>query len=236
MRTAVLRGRGGARHRRPGQPGRTRRGLEPCRLGDGRQRLRRVRPSLRRPRRQRPLEGHRRADAARPAAARRAHDRSRHAAPAHLEEPEDRAGCQARRGTALRPGGHRRGPVQADDPGAGGRDPDRDAGRVDGRRAGRPGRDRGHRRGGDHGTAAQPDRRGPVHPAAVRRDAADDGRGQGRRVRRQRPAEPGRAGRRPTRRGPTWRRPSRWRPRRARLRTCPRSCSSPTATRRRATR
>ena len=35
-----------------------------------------------------------------------------------------------------------------------------------------------------------------VHPAGVRRDAADDGRGQGRRVRRQRPAERGRAGRR----------------------------------------
>ena len=192
MRAALLRGRGGAGDRAPGQPGGPRRGLGSCRLGDGRQRLRRLRPALRRPRRQRPLQGHRRADAARPAAARRPRDRSRRAAPAHLEERADRAGRQARRGTALRPRRHRRGPVPADDPGTGRRHPDRNAGRVDGRRAGRPGRDRGHRRGRDVGKAAQPDRRGPVHPAGVRRDAADDGGGPGRRVRRQRPAERGR--------------------------------------------
>ena len=198
---------------------RPRRGLEPCRLGDGRQRLRRVRPALRRPRRQRPLQGHRRADAARPAAARRAHDRSRPRCSLRTWKNGEIA-QDAKLGEELLFGleRHRRGPVPADDPGTGGRDPDRDAGRVDGRRAGRPGRDRGHRRGCDDGTAAQPDRRGPVHPAAVRRDAADDGRGQGRRVRvngQQSEAGPAAGARsRPRRCWPAWPRcpPPRWPP------------------------
>ena len=181
LRTARLRGRGGAGHRPPRPPG------QPCgRLGargldHRRERFRRARPAVRRPRRQRAVQGGRRLHPARPAADRRARRRPGHGPAAHLGQRGTGPGRLDGQGHAVRLRRDRRRPVPADHPGAGRRHPDRHARRLDRGQPRRRGGGRGHR-GGEpweqsSGGTAQPHRRGGLPPRPARRHAPGRRRG-----------------------------------------------------------
>ena len=102
-------------------------------LGHRRQRRRRLRPAVRRPRLEPPLQGRRRVHPARAPAARRPPTSTRRPPAAHLGQRRTGAGRHHRRpAVPLRRAG--RGPVPADHAGARGRHPHRHAGRAIGGR------------------------------------------------------------------------------------------------------
>ena len=171
LRTAGLRGRGGAGHRAPRPPGQPGGRLGSRGLDHGRERLRRLRPALRRPGLQRAVQGDRRLHPARPAADRRPRRGPGHGPPPHLGQRGPGPGRLAGAGHAVRLRRHRRRPVPAGHPGTRRRDPHRHAHRLDRGEPRRRGGGRGQRGGPVLGPAAQPDHRGGLPPRPARRHA-----------------------------------------------------------------
>ena len=148
MRTAGLRGRGRPGHRAPRPPGQPGGRLGPRGLDHGRERLRRLRPALRRPGLQRAVQGDRRLHPARPAADRRPRRGPGHRPPPQLGQRGPGPGRLAGAGHAVRLRRHRRRPVPAGHPGTRRRDPHRHAHRLDRGEPRRRGGGRGQRGGG----------------------------------------------------------------------------------------
>ena len=167
VRAARLRGRGRARHRHQGHPGVRRRRVVARALGDRRQRLRRLRPALRRQGRQRPFQGRRRVHPGRAGAARRAAGRPGAHHAADLGQRRARAGRGQRRRPAVLLRRHRGRRIAADHARAGRRDPHRHPDRVHRGPSRRPGRGRGDRaRPGTAGTRQSTGRlRSPIAEA-----------------------------------------------------------------------
>ena len=202
VRAARLRGRGRARHRDQGRPGIRRRRVVACALGDRGQRLRRLRPALRRQGLQRPFQGRRRVHPARPGAARRPARRPGAGHAADLGQRRARAGRGQRRRPAVLLRRHRRRHLPADHARAGRRDPHRHPDRLHGGSPRRPGRGRGERgdarrRPAINRPAALADRRGRLRAQPAGRDAERRRRPARGRLRQPRRPRPGRSARRP---------------------------------------
>ena len=171
VRAAGLRGRGGAGHRPPRPPSQPRRRLGPRGGGHRRERLRRLRPALRRPRLERAVQGHRRLHPGGPPAARRPDRRTRRAAPADLGERRAGPGRLARPGHAMGLRRHRGRSVPARHARTRRPHPHRHAHRLDRGDPRRRGGGRGQRGRAVVGPAAQPHRRGRLPAGAARRHA-----------------------------------------------------------------